>query len=432
MFSEFAMTISTGDIAFVRMATDNPDSFSFVAINALTAGDVMYFTDNGWLADGTGFRTGEGVLSYTVPTGGVARGTVVSYTDGAASSGNITLGFGSNANPANFAFSTDGDQIIAFTASSSSSPLTTVTNLIAAINLDANGWDSDALSAQTSALPGSGTGTLGASLTDLTEGLYSVSAGAGARTGAANGGNNGEFDNSVYTGPTSFSSPAAALAAINNRANWTGDNTAAGAAPTSFSIVCYVQGTLIRTPAGERAIETLVPGDLVATPDGDRPIRWIGTHTYATRFLRGKPMSEPVCIKTGALGESLPMRDLWVSPWHAILFGSTFARAIDLVNGVTITQDYAGESVTFFNIELDSPDVIFAEGVAAETYANHNNRALFQNVVEYERMWGSHEPVWVDDEGNGLRRFPLLAEGSAELAGIRAALLALANQKQAA
>ncbi|NCY23891.1 MAG: hypothetical protein EBX37_03260 [Alphaproteobacteria bacterium] len=197
------------------------------------------------------------------------------------------------------------------------------------------------------------------------------------------------------------------------------------------SVICILPGTLITTPDGERPIETLTMGDIVTTPEGPRSIRWVGRSSHSMVFLRGKPMCLPIRIHAGALGEGLPLRDLWVSPWHAVLFGETLVRAFDLINGQNITQDFQGPAAHFYNIELDSPDIIFAEGAPVETYANHNNRAMFHNLDEYLALYGSHEPSWVGPDGAGIRRHPLLAENAPELAPIRQAMLARARKAAA-
>ncbi|WP_368419797.1 Hint domain-containing protein [Rhodovarius sp.] len=199
----------------------------------------------------------------------------------------------------------------------------------------------------------------------------------------------------------------------------------------SNSVVCILPGTLITTPDGQRPIETLTPGDIVTTPDGPRPIRWVGRSSHSMVFLRGKPMCLPIRIHAGALGQGLPARDLWVSPWHALLFGQTLVRAFDLINGHNVTQDYQGQIANFYNIELDSPDIIFAEGAPVETYANHNNRAMFHNLEEYLALYGSPEPSWVNANGTGIRRHPLLDENAPELAHIRQAMLARARKAAA-
>ena len=192
------------------------------------------------------------------------------------------------------------------------------------------------------------------------------------------------------------------------------------------SVICILHGTRITTPDGHRPIEHLAPGDMVTTPEGPRAVRWVGRSRYSMVFLRGKPMCLPVRIHAGALGGGLPARDLWVSPWHAVLFGETLVRAFDLLNGQNVTQDYQGQVASFYNVELDSPDIIFAEGSPVETYANHNNRAMFHNLDEYLALYGSQEPSWMGADGVGIRRHKLLDENAPELAPIRQAVLARA------
>jgi len=194
----------------------------------------------------------------------------------------------------------------------------------------------------------------------------------------------------------------------------------------TYDVTCILPGTLITTPEGQRPIEHLGPGDMVTTPEAPRAVRWVGCSHYSMAFLQGKRMSMPVCIHAGALAEGLPARNLWVSPWHALLFGETLVRAFDLLNGQNVTQDYRGAVASFYNVELDSPDIIFAENVPVETYANHNNRALFHNLDEYLALYGSQEPSWMGADGVGIRRHKLLDENAPELAPIRQAVLARA------
>jgi hypothetical protein len=46
----------------------------------------------------------------------------------------------------------------------------------------------------------------------------------------------------------------------------------------------------------------------------------------------------PICFKAGSLGENVPMRDLWISPRHAMYLDGVLIEAKDLVNGVTVVQ----------------------------------------------------------------------------------------------
>jgi hypothetical protein len=178
---------------------------------------------------------------------------------------------------------------------------------------------------------------------------------------------------------------------------------------STFTALCYLAGTHIHTPSGERRIETLAIGDEITTIDGTQRLRWIGRHSYP-RAVAG-PWVSPIRISTDAFGQGLPHRDLLVSPWHAILLGDVLVRAADLVNGSTITQIFPGMVAHYLNLEFDAPTVVYAEGVAAETYANHANRHMFENAAEYTALYGDDERVMIDAAGHNLRRFPIVFDG---------------------
>lgn len=78
------------------------------------------------------------------------------------------------------------------------------------------------------------------------------------------------------------------------------------------NVVCFVAGTLIETPTGPRAVETLRTDDLVLTRDaGAQPLRWSGATTVPAFGDLA-----PIVISAGVLGND---RDLVVSPQHALL-----------------------------------------------------------------------------------------------------------------
>ncbi|KQT57040.1 hypothetical protein ASG52_02900 [Methylobacterium sp. Leaf456] len=154
-------------------------------------------------------------------------------------------------------------------------------------------------------------------------------------------------------------------------------------APDSPTIVCFASGTRIRTPKGEVRVEELSVGDTVVTASGaHRPIRWIGHRTIDCAGRADLTQVLPVRIARDAFGEGRPTRDLLVSPAHAIcvdLVGEILVPACRLINGTTITQ-VAVEEITYWHIELDSHDILLAEGLPAESYVECGNRAFFANA----------------------------------------------------
>ncbi|ABI62033.1 Hint domain-containing protein [Granulibacter bethesdensis] len=147
---------------------------------------------------------------------------------------------------------------------------------------------------------------------------------------------------------------------------------------------CYVHGTLILTDRGEVPVEDLQIGDNVITASGAvRPIRWLGRRSYNGRFIKGRLDVLPVRIRQGALDGVLPKRDLLVSPLHAMFIDGVLVPAGRLVNGVSIIQEQHVETVSYVHIELDTHDVVIAEGAASETYVEDNNRKMFHNAHTY-------------------------------------------------
>ena len=95
----------------------------------------------------------------------------------------------------------------------------------------------------------------------------------------------------------------------------------------------------------------------------------------------------PVCVKAGALEDNVPKRDLWISPNHAMYLDGVLIEAKDLVNGVSIVQAESAESIEYFHVELDTHDVLIAEGALAESYIDDDNRLLFHNAHEYREKY---------------------------------------------
>jgi hypothetical protein len=89
----------------------------------------------------------------------------------------------------------------------------------------------------------------------------------------------------------------------------------------------------------------------------------------------------------GALGVDLPRRDLFVSPRHGMLIGDVLVAAVDLVNGVTITQPATTADVEYFHPELATHDIILAEGAPSESFIDDDSRTMFHNVAEYRALY---------------------------------------------
>lgn len=138
------------------------------------------------------------------------------------------------------------------------------------------------------------------------------------------------------------------------------------------ALICFTPGMHILTSHGERPVESLAVGDLVVTRDhGLRPIRWIGRH-----IVRGRGALAPVSLR--GLGAESGRKPLLVSPQHRVLFtgyraellfgeSEVLVPARDLVDGRD-ARVMPCDEVTYIHIMFDRHEVIYAEGIATESF----------------------------------------------------------------
>jgi glycosyltransferase involved in cell wall biosynthesis len=184
---------------------------------------------------------------------------------------------------------------------------------------------------------------------------------------------------------------------------------------TSLSLVaCFLKGTRVLTPDGEVAVEGLAIGDSVITTSGaTREIKWIGRRSYDAGAIGDDRDILPIRFKAGCLDDDVPKRDLCISSKHALLIDRLLVPAELLINGTSIQQYQLAGRIEYYHLELDSHDAIFAEGTAAETYVDCDNRDMFHNAAEFAERY--------PDDPNLRWRFcaPRLEAASPELVPIR-------------
>ena len=166
--------------------------------------------------------------------------------------------------------------------------------------------------------------------------------------------------------------------------------------PPTWEVVdtplCFLRGTLIDTPQGPVAVEDLAIGDTVMTASqGVASIRWIGRQRRHPRLCAG---DLPIRIAAGALGDGLPLRDLYVSPTHALGVEGCLVHAAALVNCRTIHQvsDWNSD-IDYFHIETARHELILAEGTPAETLFDNGLRDHFDNHADYRERHPHPEPM---------------------------------------
>jgi hypothetical protein len=154
------------------------------------------------------------------------------------------------------------------------------------------------------------------------------------------------------------------------------DNVSSGGAAL---LICFVSGTLIATPSGERPVEDLAVGDLVTTAFGGvRAIRWIGRRRITGSESLRDPQVRPVMLPAGSLGNGLPHRELGLSPQHRLLMSGwrvevnagcheALVPARHLLGGA-IRRAPAGRGCTYWHLLLDDHAPVLANGVPAESF----------------------------------------------------------------
>lgn len=138
-----------------------------------------------------------------------------------------------------------------------------------------------------------------------------------------------------------------------------------------MACVSFTRGTRITLATGEQCpVEDLKIGDRVLTrDDGAQEIRWIGSLT-----MRAVGEFAPILITAGTLNNA---GDLMVSPDHRLFIyqrrdhigagrSELLVRARHLCNGDTV-KIAEGGFVDYFQLLFDAHQIVFAEGISAET-----------------------------------------------------------------
>jgi autotransporter passenger strand-loop-strand repeat protein len=145
------------------------------------------------------------------------------------------------------------------------------------------------------------------------------------------------------------------------------------------ALSCFAAGTRILTETGEVAVEALRTGDQVILRDGTAaPVIWIGHRTVDCQRHPEPEAVWPVRVARHAFGPDLPRRDLYLSTDHAVFVQDVLIPIRHLINGTTIAPTEMPR-VTWFHVELPRHEVLFAEGLPAESYLDTGDRANFAN-----------------------------------------------------
>ena len=230
-------TLGPGDLVILAINGDTDAmygrGFSFMPLVNLEEGTEVFFTDYGWSDVSGCFITSTAIsdvfIKYTVPSGGLAAGTVIRSSTLSTTNFAFYFAYGvSTFNYLNLVGTTVSDEVLVFQGS-----ITNPTFICAATYLP-TGWATDVTTngvstGSGSALPGTGNATVA----DLIDDATALSFNQASTTN----------DNSSYTGPTTAATKAEWQARVTNYANWTFNDAVPIPAPPIGPFV--VSGTVV-------------------------------------------------------------------------------------------------------------------------------------------------------------------------------------------
>ena len=154
-----------------------------------------------------------------------------------------------------------------------------------------------------------------------------------------------------------------------------------GGTGISVNVACFAAGTRLLTVRGEVAVEALRAGDCVLNAGGvARAVRWVGSRAIDLSRHADPDAVRPIRILANAFADGVPRRELRLSPDHAVLVDGVLVPVRLLVNGASIVRATECRAVTYYHVELDTHDVLLAEGLPAESYLDTGNRGMFANA----------------------------------------------------
>jgi autotransporter passenger strand-loop-strand repeat protein len=356
------------------------DTIVAYSSGAITGNGQVYVASGGTIAgavvnhDGYVALSGGAVAVSTILSGGdedVAGGTAIGTTIGSGgvetvsvvyviSTGDYLSGVVSATTIAGGTLDLDGGVAtggILFTGSGAGlaaisgtvMPATTISGFAA----------NDAIDLQSVAYTGAGTVTLNPSTDVLT-----VTEGGSSFTLQLAGSYSGETFNLTPDGSSGTVIAVATSATVIGTSN----------------VPCFAAGTCITTERGEIAVEHLAIGDRLQTVEGDmKPITWIGSRRVDCGHHPEPTKVWPVLILAHAFGADAPLRDLLLSPDHAVFVDNVLIPVKHLINGATIRQ-IVTSAVTYVHVGLDRHSVILAEGLPVESYLDTGDAHAFETA----------------------------------------------------
>jgi hypothetical protein len=192
-------------------------------------------------------------------------------------------------------------------------------------------------------------------------------------------------------------------------------------------VICFTPGTMIATPNGPRDVAELLEGDKVQTQDnGVAEILWLGQKFVSGARMHVVPELVPIRLRAGALDKDVPDAGLLVSPDHRVVLRGPRARALfnadevlvtarDLINDHSVIRDHSLTSVTYIHMMLPQHEIVFANGVATESFHPASAALASMELEEQDRLLDRVPDVGGDPQSYGAYARPLLTGSDAAI-----------------
>jgi hypothetical protein len=129
------------------------------------------------------------------------------------------------------------------------------------------------------------------------------------------------------------------------------------------AVVCFLEGTPVVTDQGEMAIESMTAQNTV----NGKAVVGITKNTYT---------NDLVLLKQGALGESVPSQDTYVTKDHGIFLNGTMIKAEKLVDGVNIVKTNMGQC-NIYNVLLKTHEKMVVNNMEVESLDPDHPKAKY-------------------------------------------------------
>lgn len=161
-------------------------------------------------------------------------------------------------------------------------------------------------------------------------------------------------------------------------------------------VPCFLDGTLVRTPGGDRPIEDLKTGDLVTTLDGTcKRIKWAGHRRVTLLELQFFPELNPIVFSTHSIERFAPSKPLYMSANHRVLmvgsslefyFGSpeVLVSAKHLLNGKTIRKATVTKPFHYHHLLLEDHEILFANDLSVESLYPCGIHSKFDTLIDQD------------------------------------------------